>query len=236
METKPAVIPPQLESSWAKVLQEEFQKPYMENLKTFISKERNGPSAIYPPSKDVFNAFFYTPIDQVKVVIVGQDPYHGPGQAHGLCFSVPEGVAPPPSLQNIFKELKSDLGIPIPKHGCLIAWAKQGVLLLNATLTVSQASPMSHHKKGWEQFTDAVIQILAERSNSLVFILWGRSAQEKCKYLVFNSSHLILKAAHPSPFSAHSGFFGCRHFSKTNQFLIEQGKTPIDWDLARQNL
>jgi len=233
METKQTLIPPQLEPSWAKVLQEEFQKPYMENLKAFIGQERSGPSEIYPPSKEVFNAFFYTPIEEVKVVIVGQDPYHGPNQAHGLCFSVPEGVAPPPSLQNIFKELQSDLGIPIPKQGSLISWAKQGVLLLNATLTVSQASPMSHHKKGWEQFTNAVIQILADRSNPLVFILWGKSAQEKCKYIVFNSSHLILKAAHPSPLSAYNGFFGCRHFSKTNQFLIDQGKTPIDWSLNR---
>lgn len=225
--------PPQLEASWCAALKQEFMKPYMEDLKAFVAKERLGSVPIYPPAEDVFNAFSYTPFDQVKVVIVGQDPYHGPEQAHGLCFSVKEGVAIPPSLQNIFKELKQDLGINTPGHGCLTSWAKQGVLLLNATLTVRQSEPMSHHKKGWEEFTDTVIRLLAERTDPLVFILWGKSAQEKFAHLhcATNRSHLILKAPHPSPFSAHSGFFGCAHFSKTNQFLCNNGKTPIDWSL-----
>ena len=228
----PPCLPPQLEASWAEVLKEEFEKPYMQALKEFIANERMGMSPIYPPAKEVFNAFSYTPLNQVKVVIVGQDPYHGPGQAHGLCFSVQEGVAIPPSLQNIFKELNSDLGIKIPSHGCLTAWAKQGVLLLNATLTVSQSSPMSHHGKGWEEFTDAVIQILCRRSDPIIFLLWGKSAQQKYQHLAsINNQHLVLKAPHPSPFSAYSGFFGCKHFSKTNQFLIEHGKEPIDWNL-----
>ena len=232
MESQQIQLPPQLEQSWCDVLKEEFAKPYMDALKAFIAKERTGPSAVFPPAKEVFNAFSFTPIDQVKVVIVGQDPYHGPGQAHGLCFSVQEGIAMPPSLQNIFKELNRDLGIEMPTHGCLTSWAKQGVLLLNATLTVSQASPMSHHGKGWEQFTDAVIKILFQRSDPVVFILWGKSAQQKCQYLIGSKSpHLVLTAAHPSPFSAHQGFFGCGHFSKTNQFLILHGKPPIDWSL-----
>lgn len=220
-----------MEPSWYSALQEEFEKPYMQQLKAFIAQERAGPTPIYPPPKDVFNAFAYTPIDQVKVVIVGQDPYHGPGQAHGLCFSVQEGTPPPPSLQNIFKELQSDLGIKIPPHGCLTAWAKQGVLLLNATLTVSQASPLSHHKKGWEEFTDAVIKKLQVRSTPIVYLLWGRSAQSKCQHLI-SGHQLVLKAAHPSPFSAHQGFFGSRHFSKTNEFLTAHGLTPIDWSLT----
>lgn len=233
-ETKASLSPPQLEPSWSHVLDEEFQKPYMDALRAFLVQERKGPAQIFPPANDVFNAFLYTPIDQVKVVIVGQDPYHGPGQAHGLCFSVMPGVAIPPSLQNIYKELKDDLGVAIPSHGCLTAWAKQGVLLLNATLTVSQASPMSHHKRGWEEFTDAVIRILCERPNPIVFILWGKSAQQKCQFLLHsnNKTHLVLTAAHPSPFSAYQGFFGCRHFSKTNQFLVSLGKTPIDWNLS----
>jgi uracil-DNA glycosylase len=225
--------PPQLEASWSKVLEEEFQKPYMENLKAFVAKERAGLIPIFPPAKDVFNAFLYTPFDTVKVVIVGQDPYHGLGQAHGLCFSVQEDVAVPPSLQNIYKELHRDLDIKIPSHGCLTAWARQGVLLLNATLTVSQASPMSHHKKGWEEFTDAVIKILGERHKPIVFLLWGRSAQQKCQHLLNaqNRNHLVLTAAHPSPFSAHQGFFGCSHFSKTNEFLLKHGLEPINWSL-----
>lgn len=225
--------PPQLEASWQNVLENEFSKPYMINLKTFIASERAGQTPIFPPAKDVFNAFTYTPFDQVKVVIVGQDPYHGPGQAHGLCFSVQEGIATPPSLQNIYKELYSDLGLTIPNHGCLTSWAKQGVLLLNATLTVSQASPMSHHKKGWEEFTDAVIKILSQKQEPLVFILWGKSAQQKCRHLLNNSNsqHLVLTAAHPSPFSAYNGFFGCKHFSKTNQFLESKGIEPINWQV-----
>lgn len=230
MEKNP--VPPQLEPSWQNALKEEFQKPHMAALKEFIAQERSGSSSIFPPALAVFNAFSLTPIDKVKVVIMGQDPYHGPGQAHGLSFSVPEGIAIPPSLQNIFKELRSDLGIEPPKHGCLTAWAKQGVLLLNATLTVRQALPMSHHGRGWEEFTDAVIRILCKRSDPLVFLLWGKSAEKKCQHLISNNSpHLILKAPHPSPFSAHTGFLGCRHFSKTNEFLVMAGKTPIDWNL-----
>ena len=225
-------IPPQLEASWAEVLKEEFEKPYMQALKEFVAQERAGLSPVFPSAKEVFNAFSYTPLNQVKVVIVGQDPYHGPGQAHGLCFSVQEGVAIPPSLQNIFKELNADLGIKIPNHGCLTAWAKQGVLLLNATLTVSQSSPMSHHGKGWEEFTDAVIRVLCKRSDPIVFLLWGKSAQQKYLHMASdNNRHLVLKAPHPSPFSAYTGFFGSGHFSKTNQFLVEQGKDPIDWNL-----
>ncbi|MBX9743828.1 MAG: uracil-DNA glycosylase [Chlamydiales bacterium] len=225
-------VPPQLESSWQNALKEEFQKPYMATLKTFVAQERSGSVAVFPPALAVFNAFSLTPIDKVKVVIMGQDPYHGPGQAHGLSFSVPEGTSLPPSLQNIFKELRNDLDIPPPKHGCLTAWAKQGVLLLNATLTVRQALPMSHHGKGWEEFTDAVIRILCGRPDPLVFLLWGKSAEKKCQHLISeNSPHLILKAPHPSPFSAHTGFLGCRHFSKTNEFLVKAGKTPIDWSL-----
>ncbi|MDP1609278.1 MAG: uracil-DNA glycosylase [Chlamydiales bacterium] len=225
-------VPPQLEPSWQIALKEEFQKPYMTALKAFVAQERSEPVSIFPPALAVFNAFSLTPIDKVKVVIMGQDPYHGPGQAHGLSFSVPEGTSIPPSLQNIFKELRSDLGLEPPKHGCLTAWAKQGILLLNATLTVRQAVPMSHHGRGWEEFTDAVIRILCKRSDPLVFLLWGKSAEKKCQHLISdNSPHLILKAPHPSPFSAHTGFLGCRHFSKTNEFLVKAGKTPIDWSL-----
>lgn len=201
----------------------------MTRLAAFVKKARSTGAPIYPPEELEFNAFYQTPFDQVKVVIVGQDPYHGPGQAHGLCFSVPKGVPAPPSLQNIFKELESDLQLPIPSHGCLLSWAKQGVLLLNATLTVSGGAPMSHHGQGWEQFTDAVIEKLNERPNPIVFLLWGKSAQEKGKFL--HSPHKILKAPHPSPFSAHQGFFGCRHFSQTNSFLEQIGKQPIDWKL-----
>jgi uracil-DNA glycosylase len=220
--------PPQLEHSWCEVLKEEFQKPYMNALKDFLAKERANGLPVYPPAREVFNAFSLTPVGNVKVVIIGQDPYHGPGQAHGLCFSVLKGVVIPPSLQNIYKELYDDLGVVPPNHGCLTSWAEQGVLLLNATLTVRQSSPMSHHGKGWEQFTDQVIKVLSERSDPLVFLLWGKSAQQKCEHLVFNRSHLVLKASHPSPYSAQN-FFGCRHFSKANQFLVGHGKAPIQW-------
>jgi len=220
--------PLQLESSWYEILKDEFEKPYMEDLKSFLIRERAGSTPIYPAAKDVFNAFSLTPFADVKVVIIGQDPYHGPGQAHGLCFSVQEGVAIPPSLKNIFKELSSDIGITPPAHGCLTAWAKQGVLLLNATLTVRQGTPMSHYGQGWETFTDAVIKVLGCHPNPLVFLLWGKFAQKKCEHLPPDSSHLILKAAHPSPFSA-TGFLGCRHFSQANEFLIKHGKTPIVW-------
>lgn len=232
MTTTLSHIPPQLDPSWGPVLEEEFAKPYMQTLKNFLAEERSGSIPIFPPGPAVFNAFSLTPIDAVKVVIVGQDPYHGPGQAHGLCFSVQPGIAIPPSLQNIYKELQSDLGLTPPNHGCLTKWADQGVLLLNATLTVRQGLPMSHHGKGWEVFTDTVIRVLFERPDPLVFLLWGKSAQQKCQHLPFASSpHLLLKAPHPSPFSAHTGFLGCGHFSKANQFLQKMGKSPIDWDL-----
>jgi len=226
-------LPPQLDPSWGAALGSEFQKPYMAALKTFLAKERAKSIPIFPPGLEVFNAFSLTPIERVKVVLVGQDPYHGPGQAHGLCFSVQKGIAVPPSLQNIFKELQSDLGIKPPNHGCLTKWASQGVLLLNATLTVRQGVPMSHHGQGWEEFTDTVIRILAERPDPLVFLLWGKSAQQKCQHLLSAASpHLLLKAPHPSPLSAYAGFLGCKHFSQTNAFLEKWGKTPIDWDLS----
>ncbi len=223
-----------LEPSWAQALADEMAKPYFLELADFVAKERHSGTPVYPPENLVFNAFNYTPFQQVKVVIVGQDPYHGPGQAHGLSFSVPHGIQLPPSLKNIFKELQSDIGLPAPTHGCLTKWAAQGVLLLNATLSVRQGQPMSHHGKGWERFTDAVIHTLLKRQEPLVFVLWGKSAQEKCKYLIEGRStgaHLVLTAAHPSPFSAHLGFLGCRHFSKINAFLAKNGLVPIDWQL-----
>ncbi len=214
-----------IEAGWKDVLQDELKKPYMQELAAFVREEREKYGTIYPPKELVFNALNQTPYDKVRVVIVGQDPYHGPGQAHGLCFSVPMGIDPPPSLKNIFKEIRDDLGLPVPTHGCLLKWAEQGVLLLNATLTVREGSPLSHHKKGWEQFTDAIIQKVAEKKNPVIFVLWGRNAQEKCKNI--DKHHIILKAAHPSPLSAYNGFFGCRHFSKINELL----ESPIDWKL-----
>lgn len=233
----PFVIDP----SWQKVLQKELQTPYLIELAAFVEKEYAlAPDAIYPPKSLIFNAFSQTPFEGLKVVIVGQDPYHGPGQAHGLSFSVPPGIKPPPSLNNIFKELEADEKIVISKHGCLIKWARQGVLLLNATLTVRRGEPLSHHGRGWELFTDAVIHKLQQREDPLVFVLWGKSAQDKCRFLrennnmAISSKHLILTAAHPSPYSANQGFFGCRHFSKINEFLKQHGKIPIDWDLSTQ--
>jgi uracil-DNA glycosylase len=222
-----------LEASWHKVLKEELQKPYIAQLAAFVEKEyAASKTPIYPPKDLIFNAFNTTPFQKTQVVIVGQDPYHGPGQAHGLSFSVPPGIPLPPSLQNIFKELKTDLNVSMPKTGCLIPWAKQGVLLLNATLTVRQGEPMSHHGIGWEQFTDAAIYALSQREDPVIFVLWGKSAQDKCRFLRTPSNHdYILTAAHPSPFSAHHGFFGCRHFSKINQLLEQQGKEPIQWAL-----
>lgn len=228
-----------LEKSWQALLREELEKPYMAELAAFVEREyATYPDAIYPPRDLIFNAFAQTPFDKVKVVIVGQDPYHGPGQAHGLSFSVPIGVPAPPSLQNIFKELKEDIGMPIPSHGCLLSWAKQGVLLLNASLTVRKSEPLSHHGRGWERFTDAVIQKLLEREDPLILVLWGKSAQDKCHFVKEHLSqpitrHVMLTAPHPSPFSAHSGFFGCRHFSKINELLIKQNKDPIEWDLSK---
>lgn len=223
-----------LEPSWQKQLQEELQKPYIIQLAAFIERERAAsPSFIYPPKELVFNAFYQTPFDQVKVVIMGQDPYHGKGQAHGLCFSVPTGIKPPPSLMNIYKELEADLNIT-RKSGSLLGLAKQGVLLLNATLTVKDSEPLSHYGKGWEVFTNAVIHKLIEREDPVIFVLWGKNAQEKCKFLhtsLNENKHYALTAAHPSPLSAHNGFFGCKHFSKINTLLAELKKDPIDWSL-----
>lgn len=232
MEEKPFCpeTPASIEASWFERLREEFKKPYMRELEAFLGRELFEKKVVYPPLSKIFNAFCFARFEETKVVIIGQDPYHGPGQAHGLSFSVPKGIPLPPSLQNIFKELSTDCSISIPTHGCLESWARQGVLLLNATLTVQASNPKSHHGKGWEIFTDRVVQLLAERKDPLVFLLWGRSAQEKWQYVQKTGSHhLVLSAAHPSPFSAHSGFLGCRHFSKTNEFLKSIGKSPIDW-------
>jgi uracil-DNA glycosylase len=224
--------PPQLESTWANVLSAEWSQKYMEDLATFLAQERSQ-GIIYPHKKDVFNAFNTTLFEKVQVVIVGQDPYHGPGQAHGLSFSVPIGVAQPPSLKNIFKELQDDLGILPPPHGNLTAWADQGVLLLNATLTVKANMPGSHYGQGWEKFTDAVIRCLVDRDDPVIFVLWGKTAQEKCRPILESTKkrHFILMAPHPSPYSAYSGFFGCKHFSKINELLTKQGKKPINWKL-----
>ncbi|MDX2431433.1 MAG: uracil-DNA glycosylase [Bacteroides sp.] len=220
---------PHIEEGWKKILWEEFHSPYFSALKKFLIQE-TGTRTIYPPGKLIFSAFQHTPFDNVKVVILGQDPYHGAGQAHGLCFSVPTNVKPPPSLVNIFKELHSDLGISIPSHGNLESWADQGVLLLNATLSVRAGEAGSHQKRGWETFTDAVIKKISEEKSDVVFLLWGRYAQAK-ETLVDANKHLILKAAHPSPFSAYNGFFACQHFSKTNSFLEQKGKEPVNWSL-----
>ena len=218
-----------IESSWKTVLKDEFTKPYFEQIVHFLKMEKMAGKTIYPPGPLIFNAFEQTPFDKVKVVLLGQDPYHGPGQAHGLCFSVQDGVAPPPSLINIFKEIQSDIGITMPsKKGNLTHWAQQGVLLLNAALTVRANEPFSHSKIGWAVFTDAVIQKVSELKTGIVFLLWGKFAQEK-QTLIDETKHHVLKAAHPSPFSADKGFFNCRHFSKTNSLLQEQGKDPVDW-------
>jgi len=216
-----------IDSSWKEHLQHEFDKPYFRELTDFVRQEY-GQTTVYPPAKLIFNAFDLCPFDQVKVVIIGQDPYHGPGQAHGLCFSVNDGIDFPPSLRNIFKEIESDLGKPVPASGNLTRWAEQGVLLLNATLTVRAHSAGSHQKRGWEIFTDAVIKELAEKRNGLVFILWGSYAQKKGAF-IDRSRHLVLQSAHPSPLSAYNGFFGNHHFSLTNQWLTDHGQTAIDW-------
>ncbi|WP_285009056.1 uracil-DNA glycosylase [Pedobacter faecalis] len=221
-----------LESSWLNVLEEEFSKPYMADLKTFLAEEKASGKTIYPKGKDIFNALNHTPFHAVKVVLIGQDPYHGPGQAHGLSFSVQKGVATPPSLRNIYKELSEDIeGFQIPAHGELTKWADEGVLLLNATLTVRAHEPGSHQGKGWEIFTDTVISKLSAGREGIVFMLWGRFAQNKAA-LIDPSRHSILTAAHPSPFSAHSGFLGCRHFSKANSILSDSGKSPVDWQIT----
>ncbi len=217
-----------IEAGWKNVLQDEFSKPYFQQAVTFVKTEKAQGKAIYPPGPLIFNAFNTTPYDKVKVVLLGQDPYHGYGQAHGLSFSVPDGVNPPPSLINIFKELHNDIGVPIPKTGNLTKWALQGVMLLNSVLTVRANEAASHAKIGWMEFTDAVIRKLSNEKEGLVFLLWGRFAQEK-QILIDETKHHVLKAAHPSPFSADKGFFGCRHFSKTNNYLVKEGKDPIDW-------
>lgn len=220
---------PIIGSGWMQALAGEFEAPYFAELKAFLVAERAA-HAVYPKGSDIFNAFNTTPFEEVKVVILGQDPYHGPGQAHGLCFSVPAGVPPPPSLMNMFAEVERDLGIPPPAHGDLSPWARQGVLLLNATLTVRAHAAGSHQNKGWERFTDAAIARLSEQHRGLVFMLWGRYAQQK-EALIDNSRHYILKAPHPSPLSAHRGFMGCGHFRQANELLAAQGKRPIDWRL-----
>ncbi len=219
-----------IEASWQAMLAQEFEQPYMQALKAFLRAEKNAKKYIYPHSKNIFKAFEHTPFDKVKVVILGQDPYHGPQQAHGLCFSVPCGVAIPPSLINIYKELEADLGIPPVKHGYLASWAKQGVLLLNSVLTVEKGKAASHQGKGWEIFTDKVISLLNAQNRPLVFVLWGAYAQRKGE-VIDKSRHLVIKTAHPSPLSAHRGFFGSRPFSKINNFLISHHQTPIDWTL-----
>ncbi|MEI6747831.1 MAG: uracil-DNA glycosylase [Bacteroidales bacterium] len=223
------MVDPQIEPSWKAVLRPEFEAEYFAFLKEFLKNEKQS-NVIYPPGREIFAAFDKTPFDAVNVVILGQDPYHGSGQAHGLCFSVPHGVIKPPSLINIFKELKSDLGVPVPSHGNLEKWARQGVLLLNATLTVRANQAGSHQNKGWEVFTDAAIKLLSDRRKGIVFILWGNYAQAK-QSLIDSSRHYILKSVHPSPLSASRGFFGCHHFSETNRLLELQGKTKIDWAL-----
>ncbi|MBU6253458.1 MAG: uracil-DNA glycosylase [Alphaproteobacteria bacterium] len=219
-----------LEPSWKAALAAEFETERMAALRAFLLAEKAAGKRIFPPAGLWFHALDATPLPKVRVVILGQDPYHGEGQAHGLSFSVPPGVRPPPSLGNIYKELEADLGIKRPNHGCLEHWAQQGVLLLNSVLTVEMASPASHQGKGWEQFTDAVVRAVDARSEPAVFLLWGAYAQKKAAF-VDQSRHLVLKAAHPSPLSAHNGFLGCRHFSQANAFLESQGQLPIDWSL-----
>lgn len=222
-----------LDSSWLDVLQDEFDKPYMVNLKQFLAAQKDEGKIIYPAGSNWFAAFNHTPFDQVKVVILGQDPYHGPNQAHGLCFSVLPGISIPPSLRNMYQELQADLGATAPDHGCLTHWAQQGVLLLNATLTVEQGNAGAHQGQGWEQFTDRAVQALNEQREGLIFLLWGSYAQKKGAF-IDTSKHRVLKAPHPSPLSSYRGFFGCKHFSLANQYLDEQGAKPIDWQLPAE--
>jgi len=219
-----------LEAGWKHALREEFDKPYMQELSEFLRQEKAAGKEIYPPGALIFNALDSTPLDRVKVVIIGQDPYHGPGQAHGLCFSVQPGEATPPSLLNIYKELKRDLNIDIAAHGCLQHWAEQGVLLLNTSLTVERGNAGAHAGKGWQHFTDRVIEVVSEQRPHLVFLLWGKHAQSK-ERLIDPTKHLILRSPHPSPLSAHRGFIGNGHFSRSNKFLAQHGLTPIDWAL-----
>jgi uracil-DNA glycosylase len=225
MET--VTVSPVIHESWKQALAEEFAKPYFSQLKEFLVEERKK-HTVYPPGKLIFSAFNHTHFDNVKIVILGQDPYHGPGQANGLCFSVSNGIAMPPSLVNIFKEIHNDLGYPVPASGNLERWADQGVLLLNAMLTVRANEPGSHQGKGWETFTDSVIQHISNSKKGVIFLLWGKYAQAKEK-LIDTSKHFVLKAPHPSPFSVHTGFFGCKHFSKSNEILKQEGKQEIDW-------
>jgi uracil-DNA glycosylase len=220
----------QIETGWKKVLESEFKKPYFLQIVHFLKTEKNIGKIIYPPGSQIFNAFEMSPFEKTKLVLLGQDPYHGPGQAHGLSFSVPDGIRPPPSLLNIFKELNADIGLAMPGTGNLSPWATRGVLLLNAYLTVEAKKPMSHSQVGWGEFTDTVIQKLSFVKHNLVFLLWGKFAQEK-QVLIDETKHLVLKAAHPSPYSADKGFFGCRHFSKSNAYLMKNGIDPIDWKL-----
>ncbi|MEO1044078.1 MAG: uracil-DNA glycosylase [Pseudomonadota bacterium] len=219
-----------LEDGWKAALADQFRAPYMAALKAFLLREKQAGKRIFPKGSQYFHALDLTPVDSVKVVILGQDPYHGPGQAHGLCFSVPPGVAPPPSLVNIYKEMERDLGLTPPRHGHLTHWAKQGVLLLNSVLTVQAHQAASHRGQGWEQFTDAVIHVVNDRAQPVVFLLWGSYAQKKAGF-VDTSRHLVLSAPHPSPLSAHRGFFGCGHFSAANRFLQDNGRGAIDWSL-----
>ena len=221
-----------ISNDWAEKLSIEYRKPYYRELFQFV-KDEYSKVVVYPPSEDIFNAMHLTPLSKVKCVILGQDPYHEPGQAHGLCFSVKPDIKIPPSLENIYKELHDDVGFEIPNHGYLEEWAKQGVLLLNTVLTVRAHKAFSHHGKGWEQFTDAIIRTVNEVDRPVVFLLWGKPAQEK-KALLNNPKHLILEAPHPSPLSAYRGFFGCRHFSKANDFMMQNGETPIDWTLPSE--
>lgn len=219
-----------IEESWKQALKQEFTKPYFLQITALLKTEKMSGTTIYPPGSLIFNAFNTTPLDHVKIVLLGQDPYHGPGQAHGLSFSVPKGIPPPPSLINIFKEVHSDIGMPVPDHGNLTRWAEQGVLLLNASLSVRANDPMSHARIGWAEFTDSVISKVSALRPHVVFLLWGKFAQEK-QALIDETKHLVLKAAHPSPFSADRGFFGCRHFSKANNWLMSKGIDPVDWSL-----
>ncbi len=220
-----------LEPGWMQVLGAEFDQPYMQSLRAFLRQEKQSGKTVYPPGSDIFHAFNATPFEQVKVVILGQDPYHGPNQAHGLCFSVQSGVRVPPSLVNIYKEIERDLGIPPPAHGTLDHWARQGVLLLNAVLTVRAGQAASHQGQGWERFTDQAIDHINRERQGVVFMLWGSYAQKKGR-LIDRQRHCVLTAPHPSPLSAHRGFFGCGHFSRANQYLLQQGKAPIDWSLS----
>lgn len=220
----------ELHESWLLHLQSEFDQPYMQGLRAFLLGEKSAGKTIYPDGKLIFNALNSTPLDKVNVVILGQDPYHGPGQAHGLCFSVQPGVDVPPSLKNMYQELASDVGFQAPNHGYLQAWAEQGVLLLNATLTVEARKAGSHQNKGWEQFTDAVVNVVNRECEHCVFILWGSYAQKKGR-VIDAGKHLVLKGPHPSPLSAYRGFFGCKHFSKANEYLAENGKASVNWQL-----